>query len=162
MILCTFCVVYCSYWEAVLMCCCCFFFLMLRRPPRSTRTDTLFPYTTLFRSAAGVVDDAAVGIAHVQVEEVAQRVLLHQDPAGFGLVLIANGGVEPVGAGLEPELRLAVGQRRELARRRAPERVRRLVHGPRILAVAHVGAGPEFVVARRGRASRRERVCQSV
>src|SRR3546814_936092 len=28
-----------------------FFFLMRRRPPRSTRTDTLFPYTTLFRSA---------------------------------------------------------------------------------------------------------------
>src|SRR3546814_4563556 len=27
-----------------------FFFLMLRRPPRSTRTDTLFPYTTHFRS----------------------------------------------------------------------------------------------------------------
>src|SRR3546814_5981038 len=33
---------------------------MIRRPPRSTRTDTLFPYTTLFRSAegrAGGVDD---------------------------------------------------------------------------------------------------------
>src|SRR3546814_11174347 len=30
--------------------CMLFFFLMLRRPPRSTRTDTLFPYTTLFRS----------------------------------------------------------------------------------------------------------------
>src|SRR3546814_379713 len=29
-----------------------FFFLMIRRPPRSTRTDTLFPYTTLFRSQA--------------------------------------------------------------------------------------------------------------
>src|SRR3546814_20564322 len=28
----------------------CVFFLMKRRPPRSTRTDTLFPYTTLFRS----------------------------------------------------------------------------------------------------------------
>src|SRR3546814_8377103 len=27
------------------------FFLMIRRPPRSTRTDTLFPYTTLFRSS---------------------------------------------------------------------------------------------------------------
>src|SRR3546814_16777415 len=27
-----------------------FFFLMILRPPRSTRTDTLFPYTTLFRS----------------------------------------------------------------------------------------------------------------
>src|SRR3546814_18263776 len=34
----------------------CFFFLWIRRPPRSTRTDTLFPYTTLFRSLA--VDDA--------------------------------------------------------------------------------------------------------
>src|SRR3546814_14678217 len=31
------------------------FFLMIRRPPRSTRTDTLFPYTTLFRSVAGGV-----------------------------------------------------------------------------------------------------------
>src|SRR3546814_8610382 len=31
---------------------CSFFFLMIRRPPRSTRTDTLFPYTTLFRSPA--------------------------------------------------------------------------------------------------------------
>src|SRR3546814_2203136 len=30
-----------------------FFFLMIRRPPRSTRTDTLFPYTTLFRSLYG-------------------------------------------------------------------------------------------------------------
>src|SRR3546814_20352300 len=29
---------------------CCLFLLMRRRPPRSTRTDTLFPYTTLFRS----------------------------------------------------------------------------------------------------------------
>src|SRR3546814_867991 len=32
-----------------------FFFLMIRRPPRSTRTDTLFPYTTLFRSWVGLV-----------------------------------------------------------------------------------------------------------
>src|SRR3546814_8487370 len=29
-----------------------FFFLIIRRPPRSTRTDTLFPYTTLFRSTS--------------------------------------------------------------------------------------------------------------
>src|SRR3546814_7154268 len=33
-----------------------FFFLMIRRPPRSTRTDTLFPYTTLFRSIREVGD----------------------------------------------------------------------------------------------------------
>src|SRR3546814_15200920 len=40
----------------------CFFFLMIRRPPRSTRTDTLFPYTTLFRShlVGGDVDALAV------------------------------------------------------------------------------------------------------
>src|SRR3546814_19254161 len=59
-----------------------FFFLMIRRPPRSTRTDTLFPYTTLFRSVLGdagaedeealrprlgdgeVADDLAGGIQH--------------------------------------------------------------------------------------------------
>src|SRR3546814_13341841 len=42
-----------------------FFFLILRRPPRSTRTDTLFPYTTLFRSAmagcVGVAGSAMIG-----------------------------------------------------------------------------------------------------
>src|SRR3546814_15539405 len=40
--------VYCR--SDVYFCFCVFFFLMIRRPPRSTRTDTLFPYTTLFRS----------------------------------------------------------------------------------------------------------------
>src|SRR3546814_8400991 len=34
--------------------CCFIFFFMIRRPPRSTRTDTLFPYTTLFRSGVAV------------------------------------------------------------------------------------------------------------
>src|SRR3546814_16358421 len=38
-----------------------FFFLMIRRPPRSTRTDTLFPYTTLFRSWARRRRRAAIG-----------------------------------------------------------------------------------------------------
>src|SRR3546814_3536072 len=40
----------------------CYFF-MIRRPPRSTRTDTLFPYTTLFRSveAAGAAGARAAG-----------------------------------------------------------------------------------------------------
>src|SRR3546814_3684577 len=40
---------------------CVFFFLMIRRPPRSTRTDTLFPYTTLFRSARLFALDGAGG-----------------------------------------------------------------------------------------------------
>src|SRR3546814_11852297 len=37
-----------------------FFFLMIRRPPRSTRTDTLFPYTTLFRSLDAVATQGSV------------------------------------------------------------------------------------------------------
>src|SRR3546814_1603832 len=45
-----------------------FFFLMIRRPPRSTRTDTLFPYTTLFRSDGG--------------HRVRARVLHHRGRAG--------------------------------------------------------------------------------
>src|SRR3546814_12983397 len=46
-------------------CCTCLlnyvFFLIIRRPPRYTRTDTLFPYTTLFRSA-GVILIEFVGV----------------------------------------------------------------------------------------------------
>src|SRR3546814_9050994 len=38
-----------------------FFFLMIRRPPRSTRTDTLFPYTTLFRSRGTGCSPGACG-----------------------------------------------------------------------------------------------------
>src|SRR3546814_20856495 len=44
-----------------------YFFLMIRRPPRSTRTDTRFPYTTLFRSVA---DDVSEG---TDVEHLAQQ-----------------------------------------------------------------------------------------
>src|SRR3546814_11181085 len=47
-----YCVVLCS----VL---CLFFFFMIRRPPRSTRTDTPFPYTTLFRSGPAGTDRPA-------------------------------------------------------------------------------------------------------
>src|SRR3546814_18815984 len=42
-----------------------FFFLMIRRPPRSTRTDTLFPYTTLFRSSTG--NHATAGFRHARL-----------------------------------------------------------------------------------------------
>src|SRR3546814_11820381 len=35
---------------------------MIRRPPRSTRTDTLFPYTTLFRSAVPIETRGAIGV----------------------------------------------------------------------------------------------------
>src|SRR3546814_19905838 len=50
--LCVLCISFlCFFVSIFFFCCCFFFFLMIRRPPRSTRTDTLFPYTTLFRSA---------------------------------------------------------------------------------------------------------------
>src|SRR3546814_3708983 len=42
------------------------FFLWLRRPPRSTRTDTLFPYTTLFRSGAPAHRPPARRAAHLR------------------------------------------------------------------------------------------------
>src|SRR3546814_7982157 len=51
---------WCMYRNIMLVCCVCF--LMIRRPPRSTRTDTLFPYTTLFRS---LLRSRRVGQLHV-------------------------------------------------------------------------------------------------
>src|SRR3546814_14240513 len=45
-----------------LLLCSLIFFLMIRRPPRSTRTDTLLPYTTLFRSLARVVHFYGLGV----------------------------------------------------------------------------------------------------
>src|SRR3546814_15208723 len=70
-----------------------FFFLMIRLPPRSTRTDTLFPYTTLFRSAQALLKDSDPDMREMAVEEVReakeqllelesnlQRMLLPKDP----------------------------------------------------------------------------------
>src|SRR3546814_1365496 len=48
---------------------------MIRRPPRSTRTDTLFPYTTLFRSLADV---ARVRLGQHQSDEPAHRMADHR------------------------------------------------------------------------------------
>src|SRR3546814_8512740 len=55
------------------------FFLMIRRPPRSTRTDTLFPYTTLFRSlgAGGNVGHLAACLVEL---DAAVRVMRGQPP----------------------------------------------------------------------------------
>src|SRR3546814_5766051 len=47
----------------------CVFFLMIRRPPRSTRTDTLFPYTTLFRSSR----KGQLAIAHTVLNRMHSR-----------------------------------------------------------------------------------------
>src|SRR3546814_19227830 len=44
-------IIVCLLYSSICLYCLFFFFLRIRRPPRSTRTDTLFPYTTLFRSS---------------------------------------------------------------------------------------------------------------
>src|SRR3546814_15377718 len=67
-----------------------FFFLKLLRPPRSTRTDTLFPYTTLFRSTPEM---ALENSPHLAVGEIRTPMLvIHGDkdyrvPIGEGLRL---------------------------------------------------------------------------
>src|SRR3546814_19521102 len=69
-----------------------FFFLMIRRPPRSTRTDTLFPYTTLFRSRSAAEQASATGLhraaALVPDADWGRRAL-----GAFDEALRANGGV---------------------------------------------------------------------
>src|SRR3546814_13115846 len=55
----------------LLICIFCIFFLMIRRPPRSTRTDTLLPYTTLFRSRDQrfVITERGLGARHLREHE---------------------------------------------------------------------------------------------
>src|SRR3546814_2933749 len=61
---------------------------MIRRPPRSTRTDTLFPYTTLFRSGIGV-PFGGVGKEFVERQAIGlHRTVDHWHPAALG----GNGG----------------------------------------------------------------------
>src|SRR3546814_7952110 len=57
-------------------------FLMIRRPPRSTRTDTLFPYTTLFRSLHAAVCATRQQLPALRTQRVraAQRLLGFQQP----------------------------------------------------------------------------------
>src|SRR3546814_2090765 len=53
---------------------------MIRRPPRSTRTDTLFPYTTLFRSSCGPLQelrDSTVARSLRPIQRAASRVVAH-------------------------------------------------------------------------------------
>src|SRR3546814_11280373 len=68
---------------------------MIRRPPRSKRTDTLFPYTTLFRSAAGplvrpldlpIVQASGGGAAHRQPFDQKRRLA---NTGGNGLATLA-------------------------------------------------------------------------
>src|SRR3546814_16114361 len=68
---------------------------MIRRPPRSTRTDTLFPYTTLFRSA----DDRLVGI-----------IFIADDIGAAGRLRRARFGGAGRGGGGDDDRRVAFGR----------------------------------------------------
>src|SRR3546814_16836873 len=62
-----------------------FCFLMFRRPPRSTRTDTLFPYTTLFRSLhPDRAEDLAPGRADATQQREVLGPLREEDREGVG------------------------------------------------------------------------------
>src|SRR3546814_14171879 len=67
---------------------------MIRRPPRSTRTDPLFPYTTLFRSAAGW-DEAAIEAQRTRGWNMFQRMIFTL-PRSY--VRIADGETLDMGA----------------------------------------------------------------
>src|SRR3546814_14741642 len=62
-----------------------FFFLMIRRPPRSTRTDTLFPYTTLFRSGRRHRSGEVRGDGEGYARRARLRQARARGPAGAGL-----------------------------------------------------------------------------
>src|SRR3546814_4300654 len=62
---------------------------MIRRPPRSTRTDTLFPYTTLFRSRFGTPRLLPVGTSERELRDIAFA-QLGLDPADAAVVEIAG------------------------------------------------------------------------
>src|SRR3546814_20808366 len=87
------------------------FFLMIRRPPRSTRTDPLFPYTTLFRSERR-----------------------RRGGGGGPRVVRAQQRLGPTRRG---DARRAGGRRRVPGARRVPRRPRRLVRPRPRLVAAH-------------------------
>src|SRR3546814_16502203 len=106
----------------------CFFFLRIRRPPRSTRTYTLFPYTTLFRSRRPeILGQPRRGQGIVEMQERADAQLL----AGPAMRRnVAGGGIEAGGNRLDQryaEPFIGAGGREDAA---APDqRAKRLVAG---------------------------------
>src|SRR3546814_16341691 len=89
----------------------CFFFLMIRRPPRSTRTDTLFPYTTLFRSVALADHRLHRAGAH------------HLEQRGGAVVQLLPGGVVEAHRGLGEEQRALDVELDRVDRRQRPRGV---------------------------------------
>src|SRR3546814_21170603 len=103
---------------------------MIPRPPRSTRTDTLFPYTTLFRSLGRQVAllhrlDLSFELAQVEEQLLLRRrrAHLHQRP-GMEYIFLYCGANPPHGVGREPEAALRLEALRSEERRVGKECVR--------------------------------------
>src|SRR3546814_18952388 len=120
----------------------CLLFLMIRRPPRSTRTDTLFPYTTLFRAqyllAVIAVVEEGVERAHPLLDPAREAAPLarrddpRHDVEGDQPLVAAVGAIDVEGDADVAEkslglLRLAVGTRGEIGRAAVWEGVCRYV-----------------------------------
>src|SRR3546814_16255098 len=74
-----------------------FFFLMCRLPPRSTRTDTRFPYTTLFRSkGTRKLRGYAACVADVGDEPVESADVLARDAEKLGALLLGFDPLDPL------------------------------------------------------------------
>src|SRR3546814_5086469 len=78
--------------------CCIIVFLIIRRPPRSTRTDTLFPYTTLFRSVrSGAGHDASLRHAsRLRRRSRCRRPFAFQNYCGSGVAPLRRGDITMV------------------------------------------------------------------
>src|SRR3546814_15430488 len=107
---------------------CYFFFLMIRRPPRSTRTDTLFPYTTLFRSILNEQREVMTTIRCLrptiaiaigfEVERTGQFECFTHALLDFGLDPVKTLGVDGIfEAGVQPLLAVAIVALRSEERR---------------------------------------------
>src|SRR3546814_16260564 len=72
------------------MCLVVFFFLRIRRPPISTRTDTLVPYTTLFRSYLGEDDYRAGGVPAVVAQLMGQGLIAEEAMTANGRTIGEN------------------------------------------------------------------------
>src|SRR3546814_20354137 len=112
---------------------------MIRRPPRSTRTDTLFPYTTLFRS-----DEQVDGEIAAQEAVVGGEIALERGPS-----ILCNEGL---GEGIAP---IEIGDRRGRPPRRRVRDLRPVGLDAERLAGAAVGiagAEPQHLLAVVGKA----------
>src|SRR3546814_16543941 len=119
-----------------------FFFLMRRRPPRSTRTDTLFPYTPLFRSLELLTESRALRSESLRVVADSAHHMLHilgrfrERYPGIAMVVSAGNSEEVIAQLYDYEAEVGI-----------------------------LGAVPQsrhFEVLKNGRASGGERVCRYV